>query len=260
MMQSSSLPITLLLFLTTKGYGGCNTIYQTMLDGWDRQVPLSLFRLRYAHIKITPGDEGIATAMEADLKRRGFVVETATADWRRGQSHFAEYLKDQIKVSKDARIYDNPYILWLDHDYVPVCHSDNLLRVLHRMCKIIDSSPDVLSARFLREEDADALAPDRTAAIEENNNLAWSHHFNWNQVLLRSRDYHTVCRIIEQNWDKAIQMHGEALWRQAMQLLTRSPKCHAVWFKEYAEVANLGVPNYTEVAKRLGLTIYPNLV
>ena len=75
---------------------------------------------------------------------------------------------------------------------------------------------------------------------------------------MRSRDYYLTCRVIENNWEAATKMHGEALWREVMKTLTRSPKCHAVWLREYAEVVNLGVPNYAEVAARLGLTIYPN--
>lgn len=257
-MSASTLPITLLLFLTTQGYGGCRTIYRAMLDGWDRQLPLSTFRLRYAHLKVTPGEESIAEAITADLQQRGFVVESATGDWVRGQAHFNAYLADQVKVSKDALIYDNPYVLWLDHDYVPMCHVDPLPKVLARMTRLIESSPDIVSARFLREEDADALAPDRTVAIEPDQHLAWSAHFNWNPVLLRSRDYHLACKVIEDNWTVATRKHGEALWREVLAPFSRSSRKHAVWLPSYACVANLGVPHYTEVAQRLGLRIAPN--
>lgn len=253
------LPITLLLFLTTKGYGGCNTIYQTMLDGWKTQIPLEAFGMRYAHLKITPGDEAIAEAITTDLRRRGFIVESATASWQRGQDHFNNYLSDQIKVSKDVRIYDNPLVLWIDHDYVPVCHVDSLPMVLNRMCQLVQSSPEILTSRFLREQDENALAPDRTVAIDSENNLAWSKHVNWQPIVMRSTHYHLVCKIIEDNWSVATKMHGEALWREVMAPFSRSDRKHAVWLPGYAQVANLGVPDYLAVAKRFNLTVASNL-
>ncbi len=256
--MSPRLPITLLLFLTTKGYGGCRTIYRAMLDGWDRQLPLSSFGLLYAHLKVTPGEEAIAEAITADLRSRGFVVESAIGSWERGQSHFAHYLADQVKVSKDLRVYDNPYVLWLDHDYVPICHVDPFPRVLHRMCELVSSSPDVLTSRFLREEDADALAPDRTVAVEPERDIAWSRHVNWNTILMRATHYHLANKVIEDNWSTAVQMHGEQLWAQVLAPFSRSERKHAVWLPSYAAVANLGVPDYAAVAQRLQLTIAPN--
>lgn len=254
----TTFPITLLLFLTTKGYSDCCTIYRTMLDGWDRQLPLSTFGLLYAHIKITPGEEWIAEVLSSDLRARGFIVESATGDWVRGQNHFLNYLSDQIKVSKDLRIYDNPFVFFIDHDYVPVCHVDTFDKVIYRMCRLVDSSPEVLTARFLREEDVDSLAPDRTVEIETDKNIAWSKHVNFQPMILRTIDFYRVCKIIEDNWETATKMHGEALWREVLRSFSRSPKQHAVWLPEYAQVVNLGVPNYQEVAKRLNLQIYPN--
>lgn len=256
-MSLPTLPITLLLFLTTKGYADCRTIYRTMLDGLDRQLPLRSFGLLYAHLKITPGEESVAEQITADLKSKGFVVESATASWERGQVHFNEYLKDQIKVSKDARIYDNPFIFWLDHDYVPICKVDPFPKVLYRMTELL-LDPNVLTSRFLREQDVDALTLSHYR--EPDNNLAWHPHVNWQPLIMRSRDFFISCKIIEDNWTQAQKMHGEALWREVLGPLSRGVKKHAVWLPEYAQVANLGVPEYRDVAKRLNLQIYPNPV
>lgn len=257
-MSLSTLPITYVLYLTTEGFAGCSTIYRAMLDHTERQLPLAMFRHRLASIKITPGREHVAEAMKADLAARGFEVITATAPWTRGLSHYAEYLLDMRRVSQHEAVYSTPFIMPVDHDYCIQTHREPLLKVLHRMTSLIESSPDILSFRFLREEDADALAPDRTVAIEPERDIAWSGHYNFQPALLRSRDYHLACKIIEDNWAQATQMHGEQLWAQVLAPFSRSERKHAVWLPSYASVANLGVPDYAAVAQRLGLTIQPN--
>lgn len=241
--------------MTTKGHFGCRTIYRSTLDHFNRQIPLSLFNLRYAHIKITPGEEAIADIMRSDLESRGFIVGSETAPWTRGHSHFTEYLKDQIKVSKDPRIYDSQYVMFMDDDYPILCHRDPLLKVINRMKDMIGSDPDMLTIRFPREgESQDHLR------IEDDpsKDILWSKDVNWQPMVLRSRDFHRLCKTIEDNWTTAVQMHGEALWREVLAPMSRSIHKHAVWFPSYAEVANLGVSNYLQVSERLGLTIFPN--
>lgn len=251
----SKLPITYLTFLTTKGHYGSRTLYRSSLDHLDRQIPLRSFGLLYAHIKVTEGDEAVADALRADLEGRGFVVETAkTKGWTRGASHFAEYLSDQIKVSKDPRIYSNPHILWSDDDSPMVCHKHSLLKVLHRMTAMLDADPEMVSARFLRREDRNTLLD--VGQPEED--YFWCQHFNFQPSILRARDFHRICKGIEDNWNVAIQMHIEALWREIMAPLSRSSKKHLVWLPDYCETVHLGVSNYAEVCQKLGLTVYPN--
>lgn len=252
------LPITFMVFMTTKGHYNCRTLYKTTLDYIDAQLPLVQWGARVAHIKITPNEEAIGEIMKADLQARGFDVGTAIAPWERGQSHFCAYLQDQIKMSQHPAVSDNPFVYWTDDDYLPICHKDSFPYVLHRMTQLVSSSPDILTSRFLREEDVDALAPDRTIEIEQDKEIAWSKHVNWQPLIIRSRDYHRACKVIEDNWAAATSMHGEALWREVLAPMSRSPRKHAVWLPSYAQCINIGVPHYADVAKRLNLTIYPN--
>lgn len=254
----TTLPITYVIYLTTEGFAGCSTIYQATLDHLDRQLPLTSFRHRLASIKITPGRESVAEAMTVYLKARGFEVITATAPWERGPSHYEQYLLDMRRVSQHEAVWSTPLVMPCDHDYAMVCHRDPLPKVLARMCQLLDGSPDVLSTRFLREEDKDALAPDRTVAIEPDKDLAWSAHWNLQPMLMRSSHYYLANKVIEDNWAHAVRQHGEALWAEVLAGFSRSPRKHAVWLPGYAVVRNLGVPHYTEVAQSLGLTIAPN--
>lgn len=248
-----NIPISFLFFLTTQGYHGVRGIYPATLQHLDRQIPLKNFNVLYAHIKITPGEEDIAALMRKDLEMRGFVVETATANWSRGMSHFHEYIKDQIKVSKDGRIYRNPFILWSDFDYPMLCHKDSLGRVLSRMTTLLIDNQDVLSFRFLRE--GDSTEPVTEPANEAHPDWFFSRDFNWQPLVMRSRDYFLACKMLEDNWQIVSQMHGEAAWREILKGFGRAENKHAVWVPEYAQVANLGCDQYSEVAKRLNLTI-----
>lgn len=251
---------TLLMFMTTSGHYGCQTIYRATLDWIDRQLPLSQWGSRVCHIKAKPGHEPILEVMKGDLQRRGFIVESAVADWSRGQSHFTECLKDQIKMSQHPAVYGNPLVYVTDDDYLPTCHVDSFPKVLHRMCQLVEGSPEVLTARFLRAEDQDDLAPHRVVEIEPGKQLAWVNNTNWQPQVMRSRDFYLMGKVIEDNWSIASQMHGEALWRSVLDRFSRSPYKHAVWLKHYAECVNLGVPSYAEVAQRFNLSIAPNPV
>lgn len=247
---------TLLMMMTTSGHYGCKTIYKATLDYLDHQLPLIQWGARVCHIKGKSGHEAILEIMREDLTRRGFIVESAIADWSRGASHFQECLKDQIKMSQHPAVCDNPLVYFTDDDYLAVCHGDTYPRVLHKMCQLVESSPDILTSRFLREQDQDALA--NIVSIEPDQHLAWHKHVNWQPMVLRSRDFYVLGKIIQDNWSQAIQMHGEALWREVLATLSRSEKKHAVWLQDFAVVANLGVEEYESVAKRFSLTITPN--
>lgn len=249
---------TLLMMMTTSGHYGCKTIYKATLDYLDHLLPLNQWGARVCHIKAKPSHEPILEIMKEDLARRGFIVEWAIADWSRGSSHFQECLKDQIKMSQHEAVYGNPYVYISDDDYLPICHQESFVKVLHKMTQKLENNPDLLTFRFLREQDVDALAPDRTHSIDQENHIAYSLHSNWQPQVARSRDFYHMCHIIESHWQVAKQMHGEALWRDVLASLSRSPKHHAVWLPEFAQVANLGVPEYLDVAKRFNLTIAPN--
>jgi hypothetical protein len=135
-----------------------------------------------------------------------------------------------------------------------VSHRDGLLKVLNRMAKMLDADPELLTVRFLRREDRD---PSIEVGPPGDDHF-YSRHFNFQPYLMRSRDYHRVCKGIEDNWSVAIQMHIEALWREIMAPMSRSERKHAVWVPDYAETVHLGVPDYADVCKRLSLNVYPN--
>lgn len=252
----SKLPITLALFLTSKGHHGSQTLYRNTLEHLDAQIPLAMFAAKVASIKIQPGEERVAEVIKSDLESSGFKVITATAEWSRGQSHFLEMLKDEIRVSQLPEVNDNPFIWQCDDDTALLSHRDSLTRVLARMTSWLASSPDHITARFLRREDLPAALGIQSAPSEES--MMFTTDVNFQQPLLRSRDYYHMMRVIEANLATASQMHIEALWREVLSHLSRGQKRHMVWHPDYCEAVHLGVPNYAEICGKLNLTVYPN--
>ena len=250
------LPITLALFLTSKGHHGCETLYRNTLEHLDKQLPLALFSSKVASIKIQPGEERVAEVIKADLESSGFNVVTATAEWSRGQIHFLEMLKDEIRVSQLPEVNDNPFIWQCDDDTVLLSRRDSLTRVLARMTSWLTESPDHISARFLRREDLPAALGIQSAPSEGD--MLFTTDVNFQQPLLRSRDYHHMMKVIEDNMNIAGQMHIEELWRIVLRQMSRGNKRHMVWHPDYCEAVHLGVPNYVEVCGKLNLPVYPN--
>lgn len=254
--MSAHLPVCLLVYLTSKGHWGSQTLYRNTLEHLDHQIPLHLFASRVAHIKIQQGEEAAAEAIISDLRARGFRVESAVGEWSRGASHLSGYLADMIKMSQLPEVNDVSYVWACDDDALLLPHRDPLERVLARMTSLISSSPDTLSVRFLRRED-------RVPALDVvphvfGEDLFWCRDFNLQQPLLRSRDYHLVCKAIEDNWGYATQVHIEALWREVLSPFSRSPRKHAVWHPDYAETVHLGVEDYHTICATYNLPVYPN--
>lgn len=256
--MSGRLPICLAIYLTAKGHYGSRTLYRATLEHLDKQIPLTSFATRVASIKVQEGEDEAAEAIAGDLRARGFRVLLPRGQWARGASHFAECLKDQRAVSLLPEVNDCAYVWHNDDDGIILSHKDPLDHVLARMTRLLSGSADTVTARFLRQEDLPATMVILTQPTEPEGQLLWTKDCNWQSPLLRSLDYHHMARVIEANWSTAIQMHGEALWREVLGSFSRGPRQHAVWHPDYAESVHLGVPTYASVCAQYGLTAAPN--
>lgn len=249
-------PITLCLYIAAAGHYSSRTLYRCTLDHLDRQLPLGMLT-KVAHIKARPSEVAAAEHIAADLRARGFArVEVAVADWERGASHYIQCALDQRKVSQWDEVNDNRFVWHLDDDGLVCSHSDPLERLLARMTEWIDESPNNLTFRFLRREDRNSLI--EVGPEPAHGDWFYSQHLNWQLPLMRSSHYYLLHKVIEDNWATAIQMHGEALWREVLAPFSRSPRKHAVWVPERVETIHIGVPDYVAVCAQHGLLVSPN--
>lgn len=245
----TTLPISICLFTTTKGHWSIKTMCRDTLDHLDRQIPLSSFGARYAHIKGSPGEEGIANDMMKELKSRGFTVEITVGAWQRGTSHQVGYLADMRKASRSPVIQSQPYMLLLEDDSPFACHGDDLTTCLYRMTEALARDHNLVSTRFIRRNDWEGGVP----VIRADKDHFFSPNFDFQPAILRSRDYLIANKVIEDNWANLSHLQCELVMRLALDTLTRGTERHMVWLPDYAETYHLGVPEHETVRRNLNL-------
>ena len=241
-----NIPISIIFMTSTKGHFGCKTLYIDTLNHFAKQIPLSSFSVKIAHIKVSEGDDLVFESMKNDLEIRGFKVIHTVSNWVRGQSHQNEYMRDLIRLSKEKELYKNQHVLWMEDDSTMTCHKTHLDECLGEMVKLVEESPDTLSARFLRASDL-ASSP----IIKMEKDYFWSPHFNFQPSIMRTRDFRFVCICMERNFDQFLNIQCEALWAGLLAPLSHSQHKHIVWHPDYAETIHLGVSNFEEVRKTI---------
>lgn len=245
------LPITFCLFTSSKGHFGFKDIYRTTLDHWDRQIPLSTFGQRVAHLKVTPGDEAIAEQMVVDLTDRGFNVLQTTASWTRGLSHGANYLGDMVKVSKAPIVYTQPYFLLVEDDTPLVAAGASLEDILLRGCQLLAENHELVSVRTIRRGDYEGGVPQLGEA--EGGRAFYSPHTDYQTPLLRSIDFYRLCMLLEANPQACQTVQCEQLWAIILSTFSRAERRHLVWKPDRIEALHLGVPDYLTFRAQLNL-------
>lgn len=248
------LPICLGLFTSTKGHFGRKTDWEITINHWDRQVPLSLFGHRIAHIKVTPGDEELAADIKGKLEGHGFQVLMTTADWSRGLSHGAAYLGDMVTVSKQSEVHTQPYFLLLEDDSPVVCHGCSLEDLLLRSCHLLATNHKLVTARLIRKGDYDGGVP--TLGEAEEGRAFYSPHTDFQPLLIRSLDFYRLGMILEANPQACAQTQCEQLWAVILRQFSRSAHRHLVWKPFWAETAHIGAPqeDHVQTIRQLNLT------
>jgi len=244
----NKLPISICFFTSTKGHFKEST-YAATLDHLNYQIPLSEFGALYSHIKISPGEEELATKMRIDLERRGFFVEDTTASWTRGAEHQVEYLKDMRKASNSSILNSQPYMLLLEDDSIMISEKVKLISVLSDMVQFLQSNQNITSTRFIRKPDFDGGVP----VLQRESNYFYSPYFDFQPAILRFRDFFLANKVLEDNWENVVNTQCEMAMRLALNSLSRSKLNHIVWLPEYTHTVHLGIPNYLEVKKQYNL-------
>ncbi len=248
----NQLPISLVFFTSTKGHFGRKTDWLVTLDHWNRQLPLANFGERIAHIKVTPGDEALAAGMALGLTAKGFHVIQTVGSWDRGLSHGANYLGDQVTVSKDARLYKQPYLLFLEDDSLALSHQIPLDDLLAQSCRRLAENHELLTVRLMRRHDD--RGPTALQAAPDPR-FYYSQDVNFQPLVMRSLDFYRLGLALEANPDACQQIQCERLWRLILDHSSRSPFKHIVYEPDYAETAHIGIPQaeHEQLVKQLHL-------
>lgn len=244
----TKLPICLTLFTSTKPHFGHST-WEATLRHLDRQIPLSQFGARYAHVKVSPDQKDVGFVMEMDLIHRGFFVDTTVGDWSRGMSHQNAYLLDQRKASQSRVVQDQPFMLLLEDDSTLSPRKGELANYLAQMMQALEQEYSLVSTRLVRRCDWDGGIP----TIGPVTSIFFSPNFDFQPAVLRSRDFLFAHKVIEDNWAQLSHLQCELVMRIALDTLSRSQYRHMVWHPDEIETVHLGTPDYPALKASLNL-------
>lgn len=248
------LPISLCFYTCTRGHYKRHTDYRLTLDHWDRQVPLSLLGERIAHLKVDPAQQDIAATMATELVSRGFHVIHTLGSWERGLSMGASYMADVVTVSKECRLYSQPYYLHLEDDSPLVSHRRSLEDVLLHSCQMLTEDHELVTVRTRRR--ADDRGPE-VAHPQPDPRWFWSQDVNLQPLLMRSTTFYQLAQVLERNPEACQRVQCEALWRRILDQFSRSPHRHLVWECDEIEAAHIGVPQPEHEATLHALGLNP---
>lgn len=189
--------------------------------------------------------------MVADLTTRGFHVLQTTASWERGLSHGNAYLGDQVKVSKDARVYTQPYLLLLEDDTPLLPTTASLEDILLHGCQLLADNHELVSVRTIRRGDYDGGVPQLGDA--EQGRAFYSPFIDFQTPLLRSLDFYRLGLLLEANPQACQTVQCEMLWRLILQTFSRAEQKHLVWKPDWIEALHLGTPDYPALKTSLHL-------
>lgn len=245
----TTLPISFVFMTSTKQHWGHKDVYLKTLNHWARHMPFAAYSVKVAHIKVSPNDESIAADMARELEARGFKVLTTVGAWSRGQSHQNQYLIDQIKVSKEPSLYRNPLILFVEDDSIIMTGDQSLDALLSKSAAMLDD-PDVMSVRVMRPNDW----PPAGSYQVIDNQIFRHEHINFQPLLMRSHQFHSMLKTAEDNLTAASTVQIEMLWRLLLAPYSRAPLPHVVWNRDVAHTIHLGTPDYPALKSSLGLS------
>ncbi len=248
--MNRKLPISVCLFTSSKGHFGHRDVYKTTLDHLDRQLPLSSFGQLIAHNHVTPGEEDVSADIVADLKGRGFHVLTTTSPWVRGLSHGGSYLADQVTVSKDKRLYTQPYMVFLEDDSTLESNVLSVEDLLLQSCQMLADDHEKLTVRVMRK--GDTRGPEFFAPVKDPRYF-FSRDTNFQPLIMRSLDFYRLCLALEANPDACKTVQCEMFWRLILDDFSRSPLKHVVYETDYAFTTHLGTPEYPALKASLNL-------
>jgi hypothetical protein len=247
------LPICFAFYTCTRGHHRRHTDWAVTLDHWDRQIPLSLFGTRIAHLKVDPAQYEIAKEMATGLVARGFQVIHTEGSWTRGLSMGAGYMADVVTVSKDRRVYAQPYYLHVEDDSPVVSEVVSLEDLLLQSCRMLAEDHEMQTVRVARRGDARGPTVDHP---QPDPRLYWSKDVNLQPLLMRSATLYQLGLWLERNPALCQQVQCEQLIRMILDQFSRSEYRHAVWETSYAWSPHLGIPQpeHEAALRQLGLT------
>jgi len=241
------IPVNICLFTSTKGHWGVRTRYLDTVNNLNNQIPLSSFAGLFAHIKVTPGEEQIATDMQLNLEKFGFTVIKTLGDWAHGKNHQEEYLKDITKVFLNPEVNKTEYSFFIEDDFDLVCRKNKLIDYIAKATSILNQNPDVISVRIARaaNERARILALRSKHGINsyvspDTDGYFLATDFSNNPHLVRTRDMRNAMILLKKI--NGFPIHSEHGTAAALKVFSNSEMPIAIFCPEDVVCRHRGTP------------------
>lgn len=236
--------INLVLFTTTKGHFGNRDIYKKTIEDLFTKINQNLF-FKYAHIKVTPGEEAIASEMETFLSSFNFKVDKTIGNSSHSNAinHGVGYTQDIIKTFNNNELHNNQYSLWLEDDWIFNIQRYDLEYYINYAIKELKFNKDLLCFRFNHE----------IHSIEEENNInkgvyylqtdkstPYGSVFTFQPNITRTRDTWLAYKFIYDNWQQIKHMHIELQSGWGFKNLTTSPNHFAFFNPKNVNCTHIG--------------------
>lgn len=255
--MQKKLPLNLIFFTSTKGHFGHKDIYKHTLNNLAQKINPSLIPKKVAHIKISPGEENVATEMRAFLYQWGFnnVLES-TADWSHNQNHGEEYTKD-ITKTLDFLAQNSPqeYSLWMEDDYVFNIKKD-FLKLEDLFGMGINALKDDLRNMVVRFN-LNRAEKDKVEKVhcyinrQKNNATQWGATVTFQPCLYNMRSlWWSYCVFIKNNWEQLKNMHIELRSGYSLLPLTNIEEPFLEFDYNIVNSVHIGTKDYKEILEK----------
>lgn len=246
----------LVLFTSTKGHFGRKDIYDISLQKLEDQCGGALenvFSNRFAHIKISPGEEDIGKNIRDNLESNwGFEVKSTIGGWEHDSiSHWDGYTGDILKAFSDDCVHKCEFSLFFEDDSPP--KSRDFPAATQMAMAALKRYKDKVSVMFYRGKDL----PDREDAygkldgfnrifFQKQNFTEWGPTFPFQPTVVRTRDIYQAYRVITQNYEKLKHLHIELISGMGMKTLTSDPEPFLFVDPEFCHSLHIGTPEFIE--------------
>lgn len=215
------IPITVLLFTTSKGHWNRTDIYKNTVNSLFSQIPVENWGGLIASLKMNDGQDDVGNEIGNWLVNNKFTLVPGYGKWAHGQdSHQVEFLNDIARVNN---FIETPYILFEEDDWIIKPYEKDLEYWISRAIKTLEENPGIMQVRiprFTNEFDRiNGLKQKHginTRAVKLNNELFVSGDYSNNPYIARTRDLRAALTILNLS---QLPKHSEHGLGRALSLL-----------------------------------------
>ena len=222
--MSQKLPISLCLYLTTKGHWSYKDCYRHTVRNISSHIPLDNFGSLVAHVKVSSGDS--ETPFVKFLEENGFKVLVTYQDWNRKDNNHAEaYFKDMLKVMGDEEVHKNEFVIHQEDDFPWQVEKRDAVFYWNHAIKLLKSDKDLLAVRVNDEINQDVSKAKKIDQFTFQQNLdytRWGPTLTFQPTIVRTRDWFFSVEMINKYWENLKDQHCELTSGLAMRNFTSS--------------------------------------